>query len=670
MPIGDLSRTVLDDAMQLHKAYLAHRESLKDRTLEDVDELSRQRQAKLQERALAYEERNEAIEARKQSEEAAREGEEAVKEQEFAIVFAQNRVSGLRQSLADLQKERRIAVEKHEKAQEKEDRVQKAIEEKLGGAVGNAPKSGDASPELDPEILKWASRFTVLEQRETAEFFQATSERIGTKLDLTRLDREIERCELEITRTKDTIPKLETDLEDLRQSIRNAEAARIRAQESVLEAQKKIDAANEALSNLEYREGLHKLLGEELDAVNLRVIDARAEAETNLEAVATGIGIVRSDALPDEVLKIVDGFRDERGELVNSLAGMGSGGLLTDQLPELDSIFKRAQDIARRFDTYEAGDFLKEALAARMKALETARTEIVAETLDARNKQAPEKFRIKEFAVDDGVLKEIARTCPATDFTVDGQALEPLRVAAAEAYDRAFNSNREAVLKREAEEAELERLRKLEEVAEEEEFGLLNTAEANSIVQAFKSKPVKDAEPELLRDALRDALKLQNCPDYALWCKILGLPYNTDVFYVANRFVDSTGYYYNVHVSFFADCVGSQANRKINLFKKEKTKHTPQEVMQKLFRNNVGPTARAHATIEYYNKDGKKPHVYYYNNKPLHFDTTYEQKIRIYDPCDTQWVAKGIAHSRTQLNNRMALLEARVKNWLDTDGKR
>lgn len=674
MPIGPLNRSSLDKAIEQQKAFKAHKKSLEDRTGKSIPEISEERQAKLVTLTEAYEARKVAVAARARGQKTIDAFPDQIAEQELELVFLLNRRLGLVRERADLNRQRRDAMEKYQKAKNETKKVTASIEQALGEALSHAPKTTDGTPELDPAVREWASKFGALKKSETIEFFQATSVQVGAQLDLRKIDAAIADNQDDQDGLERTIPLQERAIELLKARLETARADQEQLASAVVDAQGKIDQIKSDLEDLTYREGLHKILGDESDALSLQLIEAFDEARQNLATIREPLAEVVSSKMASGDKGTVQGLSNRREELAALLKSINRSGPLFDRVADFERIYSDGRQIADEFNAYTlTSGFADAASRLRLRLLRgEVKDAVVKEVLNESNALQPsEAYHVDKLSIDDSLLQKLATQGKQGSLTVGVAEVEALRSAAQKDYAERLAKITDRLLREKAKEDELKRLSDLDEVAAEEEFVELNPSELASILQEFKEKSADDGTPLALRATLRDALKLQVCPDPALWRRILGLKAGKH-FPSGPRFRDAVGNETDTHFSFYPDCFGPAAKGKISLYVK-KNKTTADFVMENLFHKGISTKARVHATLEVYAPDhDNNPHVYYAWGRDGHavnFDIAFEEMIETGDDShDLDWEDHARVHVEEALGFKMGELKGRIETWLSSGG--
>lgn len=666
MTVGKLDRSKLDEAAELWKAYLSHCEVLGPRMTLTVEQIARQRDVKNQEIEGAVAERKRAVEMRNSDAALIARFAETTVDVQASLDRATKELSEEHSRLVDLKKSKTEGLKRREQAIANAAKQEAEMAALMGKGDMDTPWSSGALPELSTEVKDWVSNFVQVKKEQTIAYFKAESEKFGAVLDVRSIGLEIDACEKRTVELEEQIARNKETLVALRIEKERAEADAPQIIEEILAIQKRIDSFNADLDSLAYAEHLHSVLGAEAERALSAIREVLQEIQEGLSRSLSEIRAIYHPDFPAKIQKEFKAFEQDWIDQDKALKSFKLGKDPDANLVALNRQYDLVQSFATKIDVFVDTQLIKSADEARVRVLAVIRDSFCEEVTKKRNSETGFSIRSNELLISQNVLKGISAKCEPTLPVVPAHLLGPLRDEADAAYSRVETALIEKSLSDEAEKA---RLAALDAVGKEDEFKTLKSTRRDAAIAAYKSKPKAEATPEIVRTALKDALSLQRRPTHGRWCAILSLPDNT--FLTASPFTDSMGNTSVVHVSFFRDCFGPAVKGGIGVYKDDTTKHTAAEVVKKLFEDGVDPPGRVHASIEIYDESGKlKPH-FYYGGLNLHFKPVFTHAVLPADPLeqyDKNWISKAKAHAKKALDDQMALVEARVKAWLDSDG--
>lgn len=683
MPIGKLARSKLDEALSLADEQTNRKKQFDARVTAEFDEIESKRAEILLRLSVAKEVRNQHVQVRSGAEATVKDitasGKEAVrsfKEAEAELVRQEARLTELQADKVKAKAEAKIV--KEEAA-----RIEAELASKMGETSMTTPNPNVAVPELSAEVQAWAQKFFKLEQKETKEYFQAESARIGALLDVRRIGAEIVDCMDRIAILRDEIPRKRAAIEELGRAVTAAKEQITAEQDAIQQAQAQVDAIKEELSALNHSAVLYESLGRYGDALSEAVIEAHREVKDEVVRILSAINAASNPGFVKKTLKTFAEFKSNWGKASGAFKAIVMRAPLAGKLDELQDCYVLAQSVATKFDAFVDGDLIKSANNGRIRYLNNEVKYTIAPAVAARlnGEEAREELHVNanRLFIDSDIVKAVAAECDPFSLEVPehfyGPIIEDLEAGYGRARAELIQAELEAALEaaaiageQERVAVELARLAALDEIGNEPAFSGLKETTRKATISWYKSKPESEATAELVRAELREDLSQQNMPTYARWCRILNLPAGGKAFIPATSFTDSEGEVYKVHISFFSDCFGPAVARGICLMKSATNKYSASEVMELLFVTRLADTARVHASVELKNDRGDQPHVYYKTLTQLHFQSTFQDMIEPYNPHDTGWEDKAIKHARDQLKAHMKTLKRRIQNWLDKDG--
>jgi len=672
MPVTPLKRTSLDKAKGLLTKFLAHQQALSGQIEQGAEEISGERQEKVLALSAAYEARKQAVASRDARQKRIEELPKDIADMEFQLVYALNRRSAFVRENAALERQRFDAKETYDETKLKMAAVDAEIELAMGAALDHAPKTSDPTVTLDPAIQEWAEKFGTLSKTETVAFFKASSEKAGAQIDLRKIDAEIANCEIERRGIERQIPLLEDEIAGLKSALLTAQNQQGAREDAVLVHQGTIDQIKTDLADLAHKSGLHEMLSVEAIAVDIALIEAHDEARDNLLSLKAALAALDASNLSTKDRKVFKPYLDKRAELVAVLRGIDRTASLFDKVPEFETIYDDGTDLAGSIDGYLVSSIFQDAAQRSRERLlqDPIKDQILKDVLEKNNASAPsDEHKVDSIGVDHSVLVAASKIGDKASLVVSDAQMDHVREAAQKDYDAKAQIIVERLLAAAAKVAEIQRHKDLDLTAADELYADLNATERRSELQRFKNMAPDDGTVVGLRAALRQALKLQGCPDPELWRRILGLSGNPDV-RSAKQLNACDGETYPSHATFYADCLGAAAKNKISLTDKNDAKPKAGDIIDKLFGtgNKLG---RAHSTLEVFGYDSKEnPHAYYKSNGSHHLTKIPEAFASVVDGEDEGWIKEVGDHIREQLDDKIADLHAKVQHWLDTDGKR
>lgn len=666
MAIGILDRSWLDKAQNLWSAYVEADKKLTPKAKEVVSKIAGSRDEINQRISVLTSTRRLAVQKRDADARLVSDFPKRSSDIANTIEQATKDLSSERKKLEELRKTEAEGVKRRDNALEAAKQQEKDLSALMGRGDMETPWSDKPVPELEPKVREWAENFVRLKKEKTIAYFKAESEKFGALIDLRKVRTDIADCENRIVALEEKIDDAKKTLEELTRSKVVAKEAEGKNQEDVLNVQKAINDENGLLANHAYAEHLQELVGSAKEAALSALREARAEAQENLTRILSEIRSAQHPAYSQKVTKALREFEDGHTTRDKALKSLKFGADFPKNVELLRGEADLAQTLAKKIDTYVAKDLLVAAENARLNNLRMDwRPKVFEEVSSRRNIENGKSISARQLYIDDDILKGISKSCDPSVPVVSEALIGPLLDAAEEAYDRALETFLKEELKKSANLAEENRLKALDAVGNEPEFAKLPANRKRSVIAPYKGMPAVSATPEIVREALREALRLQLTPSIARWRSILGLP--SKIFFDAKSFTDSSGETYKVHISFFESAVGPNANSGIGVYKSEDTKYTADEVMQMIFEDDIEEIFRAHATLELENNSGAKPHVYV-GGLAINFVSTFTDKVATKPEPDTAWATKAEQHCAKALSDQMSVIHGKVKTWLDKDG--